>query len=326
MISIDYASVAKTVINKEIACLNRMVENLDNKQISTFIQYLDNCQGKIIWCGIGKSGHICKKIVATMQSLGIQAIFLHPSEALHGDLGIVSKSDIVVAVSNSGETKELLDIIAPLKKLDVDIVSIVGRSNSTLESVSTQTLVLNGLEEVYLGIVPTSSTTGTLVMGDAISIAIASRKNFAKEDFGKYHPNGQLGKKLTLKVMDVMVKDNDNSLIVTGSSLEQAVFEMCRKSVSGVTIVDKSGAVKGIFTDGDLRRYMNSQNESFSNVLVDEVMTETPICIQETQLLSEAITSIISKNSVSIYPVVNKQGKAVGTLRMIDVVKSGLWT
>lgn len=245
----------KDTFDREISSLRSVADGLDGS-VAEFVMELHSCRGRIVFTGMGKSGHICRKIVATIQSMGVHAVFLHPAEGVHGDLGIVSNRDIVICVSNSGETSEIMDLLPSLETIGCRIFSIVGRRGSTLESKSERTIVIQGLKEVYLDMVPTSSTTATLVLGDAIAVELGKLKRFTQEEFGIYHPKGQLGKKLTMRVEDIMVKDADNSVVLSGSTLEQAVFEMCRKPVGGVSIIDRDGKLLGIFTDGDLRRHL----------------------------------------------------------------------
>lgn len=319
----NYSDIARCVIEKELACMNQLYSLL-GISFDNFVSRLDSCKGTLVWTGVGKSGHICRKIVATMQSLGIKSIFIHPVEALHGDLGVLSSDDVVVAVSNSGETREILNLIQPLRNLQVEILSITGKNNSTLERLSDGALVITGLKEAFLDIVPTSSTTCTLVLGDAIAASIATKRKFTQDDFGKFHPQGQLGKRLTLRNHDVMLSGNDNSVIVEGSTLEQAVYEMCKKSISAVSIVDADGYLKGYFTDGDFRRFMSSNCEKINSICIDDIMRINPICLKENELLYDTIQNTISKHTFTSYPVIDCMGKAAGTIRMIDVVNSGL--
>ncbi len=298
--------------------------NSVGNEYDNFVFELDRCRGTLIWMGVGKSGHVCSKIVATMQSLGIKSLFIHPTEALHGDLGVVASEDIVILVSNSGETKELVDTIIPIRNIGARIFCIVGRNDSTLEKKSDMTLHVAVKDEVFLDIVPTSSTTATMVMGDSIAVSIAKTRGFTREDFGKFHPNGQLGKRLTLCVSDVMLTDNDNSVVLEGSSLEQVIFEMCKKSVGAVSITDKNGMLKGIFTDGDLRRFANQEGYNPRLTIIDNIMVKDPITLKENQLLYDAIIQTISSYTVSVFPVVDDKGKLVGILRIIDVLKTGL--
>ena len=319
----NYLDTAYTVFEGEIKGLEQSKEALDDNY-NQFVYELDRCRGTLIWTGIGKSGHICKKIVATMQSLGIKSFYLHPSEALHGDLGLISSDDIVIAVSNSGETKELVDTIIPIRNLGAKVLAIVGHKDSSLEKMSDRTLVIGISNEVYLDLVPTTSTTTMLVLGDAIAVSIAQKRKFTKEDFGKYHPNGQLGMRLTFHVSDIMLSGTEHSIVLEGSSLEQVIFEMCRKPVGCVNIVDRKGMLVGLFTDGDLRRYLNNGGSDLKTTIVDTLMVTNPIILHPDQLLFDAIVEVISKHSVSVYPVVDSEGKSVGTLRTIDVIKSGL--
>lgn len=319
----DYLNNAKTVFKKEIECLTDLASRLGN-EYTVFVQSLDECSGKLIWSGIGKSGHICKKIVATMQSLGIPAVFLHPSEALHGDLGIINAEDIVILVSNSGETKELLDLTSPIHTLGARVYCIVGKKDSTLERNSDLCLSMGVLPEVYLDLVPTASTTATLVIGDAIAVGLATSRAVTKEQFGLYHPSGQLGKRLTLTVEDIMIKGDENSTVHVGSTMEEVIFEMCKKSIGAVSIIDSRGQLKGIFTDGDLRRHISQNECNLKTTIIDNLMVTSPIVLHSNQLLQDAITHTISKYKVSFYPVVDDNGALVGTVRSIDVLNTGL--
>ena len=313
----------KDTFGREISCLESVDDGLDDSA-AEFVMELHRCRGNIVLTGMGKSGHICRKIAATMQSMGIRALFLHPAEGVHGDLGIITDRDIVICVSNSGETSEIMDLLPSLETVGCRIFSIVGRRGSSLESRSERTIVMQGLKEAYLDMVPTSSTTATLVLGDAIAVELGKMKGFTQEEFGIYHPKGQLGKKLTLKVGDIMVKDTDNSVVLSGSTLEQAVFEMCRKPVGGISVIDRDGKLLGIFTDGDLRRHLQKHNGILSDEKIDNLMIREPMSLHPEELVSDVINTTISKHTVSMYPVVDSDGRAVGTLRMIDVVKSGL--
>lgn len=313
----------KDTFDKEISCLRSAKDGLDDSA-AEFIMELHRCRGRIVFTGMGKSGHICRKIVATMQSMGIRAVFLHPAEGIHGDLGIVSDRDIVVCVSNSGETPEIMDLLPSLETIGCRIFCIVGRRMSTLESKSERMIVIQGLKEVYLDMIPTSSTTAMLVLGDAIAVELGKLKGFTQEEFGTYHPKGQLGKKLTMKVGDIMKMGSDNSIVLSGSTLEQTIFEMCRKPVGGVSVVDKNGKLLGIFTDGDLRRCLQKHGGMLSEEIIDNLMMRNPITLNCNQLIWDSINETISKHSVSMFPVVDDNEKIVGTLCMIDVVKSGL--
>lgn len=274
---------------------------------------------------MGKSGHICQKIVATMQSLGIKAYFLHPAEALHGDLGMLTSEDIVLAISNSGETDEILGNIPTLKLMNIPIYSIIGKKDSTLERFSSASIIMPPFEEAFLGsIVPTSSTTVSLMIGDAIAVVVAKKRGFSSKDFGLFHPRGTLGKRLTLRVGDLMLKDEENSVIRNGATIEEAVYEMCKKSVGGVNIIDSNGNLLGVFTDGDFRRLHQNYQENINGIIIDTVMTKKPIILNPNDLVYNVIEDIKKfDRKMSFYPVTENK-KLVGSLRLIDISKSGL--
>ena len=315
----------KKVFDCEIHAAQLTRDTLSNS-FEEICNVVDTCKGRVILTGIGKSGHICRKIVATMQSLGIKAHFMHPAEALHGDLGMLTAEDIIIAVSNSGETDEILGLLPAINKIAVPLYCIVGKANSTLSKFSKFEILLPTLKEAYLeSLVPTSSTTACLILGDAIAVSVAKKRGFTSKDFGVFHPNGLLGKRLTLQVKSLMLTGDENAVILCGSSVEDAVFEMCRKPIGGVNIMDETGRLKGIFTDGDLRRlYKDHGQEEMGRICIDSVMTKTPITVDKTELVSKVIEDAKRFNrSVSFYPVVEDQ-KLVGSLRLADISKSGL--
>ena len=315
----------KKVFDSEIHAV-QLTRDALNSSFEEMCNVVDRCKGRVILTGIGKSGHICRKIVATMQSLGIKAHFMHPAEALHGDLGMLTAEDIIIAVSNSGETDEILGLLPAINKIAVPLYCIVGKANSTLSKFSKFEILLPPIKEAYLeSLVPTSSTTACLILGDAIAVAVAKKRGFTSKDFGVFHPNGLLGKRLTLQVESLMLTGDENAVIQCGSFVEDAVFEMCRKPIGGVNIIDETGRLKGVFTDGDLRRlYKDLGQEDMGRICIDSVMTKTPITVDKTELISKVIEDAKQFNrSVSFYPVIEDQ-KLVGSLRLTDISKSGL--
>ncbi|MGI6078913.1 MAG: KpsF/GutQ family sugar-phosphate isomerase [Fastidiosipilaceae bacterium] len=241
----NYLDDGRQVFDKEIKSLIDTRDSLDSS-FSDIVEAILQCQGRIILSGMGKSGHIARKITATMQSLGIKSYFMHPGEALHGDLGMVTEEDIVIALSNSGETDEILNLIPTIKKVGADLMCIVGRKDSTLERNSVLALILPPMEEAYLGsLVPTSSTTAMLALGDAISVAVAKERGFEAKEFSVFHPKGTLGKRLTLKVEGMMIKRDDSPVVLSKSSIRDAVLEMCNKPVGGTNVVDSDGYLLG---------------------------------------------------------------------------------
>lgn len=320
----EWLEVAMQVFECEIqaAQLTKNALGISFEELCTAI---DDCKGDVVLTGMGKSGHICRKIVATMQSLGIKAQFLHSAEALHGDLGMLAKEDIVIALSNSGETSEILGILPTIKKLGISIYGIVGRAGSTLEKYSKACVLLPPISEAYLdNVVPTSSTTAMLVVGDALAVAVAKKRGFTKNDFGEFHPSGLLGKRLTLQVQDLMLCGEDNAVVQTGATVGDAIFEMCKKPIGGVNIVSGNGKLMGIFTDGDLRRLHKRTSGAMDFLCIDKVMTQKPVTLLKEQLITQVVLDAKEHNHMmSFYPVV-ENGKLVGTLRMQDISKSGL--
>lgn len=321
---IDLLAKGKRVFDKEIYAAKATRDAL-GLSFEVVCNAIDSCQGRTVLAGMGKSGHICRKIVATMQSLGIKAQFMHPGDALHGDLGMLTKDDVVLVLSNSGETDEILRMIPAIQKIGTPLYGIVGRADSTLAKFSEEIILLPEFEEAYLGtLVPTSSTTATLMIGDAIAVAVASKREFSPKDFGVFHPNGLLGKRLTLKVESLMLTGDENSAVLCGSTVEDTVFEMCRKSIGGVNIIDELGNLKGVFTDGDLRRLCNRVPERMGRIIIDDIMTTTPITLHKNQLVADVIEEIrLYNRTVSFYPVV-ENGVLAGSLRLVDISKSGL--
>ena len=318
----NYLDSAQYVFDREIEGLISLKNNL-GESFNRFVDEIDSCKGHIIFMGVGKSGHICQKIVATMQSLGIKTFFLHPTESLHGDLGSISKEDIVIGVSNSGETSELLGTIPSIRIIGARLFCIVGRENCTLSRSSEITLLMPNMKEVFLdNMVPTTSTTATLVLGDALAVCIAEKRGFTKSEFGIYHPNGTLGKKLTIKVSDIMSKDIQNTSVPCGSTIRETVVAMCGSSMGGICVV-KDDQLQGVFTDGDLRRHLNKYGDKALEYIVDDVMTRKCTTLDYDTLAYDAIERTVTKSAVSFYPVL-KDGKYAGAIRTLDFVHSGL--
>jgi len=313
------------VFNDEITALHSVRKQFSNTlgdDIVTVVHMINECKGRIVLVGMGKSGHIAKKIAATMASIGIQAYFMHAGEGLHGDLGIVQHDDLVIMLSNSGETDEIISLFPTLNRLGVKTVGIVGKQNSTLEKLSNVTLVLPKVDEAFLdNIVPTNSTTCMLVLGDAIAVAVAKMRNFTKNDFAIYHPNGTLGKKLTLKVRDIMLPFNKSAIVLHTDSVQTAIYEMCAKPMGGVNVICNNKLV-GVFTDGDLRRVM-------SNAILDEpiekYMTKNPLAIDSSVLVVDALHKMYKENGthISMLPVIENDN-LVGTITLAEIGGCGL--
>ncbi len=319
----NYLENGRQVFDKEIKALIDTKNCLDGG-FSSFANAICKCKGRVILSGMGKSGHIARKITATMQSLGIKSYLMHPAEALHGDLGMLTEDDIIIALSNSGETDEILNLIPAINKVGTELMCIVGRKDSTLEKNSSMALILPPIEEAYLGsLVPTSSTTAMLALGDALAIAVAKERGFEAKEFSVFHPKGTLGKKMTLKIEGMMIKGEENSTVLSGSTVRDAVLEMCNKPIGGTNIIDSNGRLLGIFTDGDLRRLFRNNHGGAMDFVIDDVMTVEPVCLSPEVLVYDSIAMMREKN-LSLFPVVDNDRKLLGTIRLMDVTKSGL--
>lgn len=311
----------KRVFDIEIDALQKTRDALDE----TFVQILDlvvGCQGKVIITGMGKPGHIADKLAATFASLGTPSFRLHPAEAMHGDLGMISANDVVIAISFSGESDEIVKILPNIKMIGAILVGITGNPNSTLAQASDIVQVLPKFEEAcYLGLAPTSSTTSVLCYGDALAVVASGIYGFKDADFGKFHPAGSLGKKLILKVDDLMAKDSDNAKVHVNVTLKDAIVELSKKGLGVVSIIDGECNLLGVITDGDLRRQLEKGVDIYS-LRVEDVMTRTPTTISTGKLAVEAL-NILKKKNIACMPVL-EGNKVVGTIRLQDIIGVGI--
>ncbi len=318
----NYIDEAKRVFDIEIEALNRVRNNLDDNFIQ-ILKAITECKGKVIITGMGKPGHIARKIAATMASLGTSAFFLHPAEALHGDLGMVEKEDVVIAISYSGESEEITRMLSNIKAIGTTLIGISGNADSTLIKYSDYVQVFPYFKEAcYLGLAPTSSTTAALVYGDALAVVATKIYGFNENNYGMYHPAGSLGKKLFIKVKDVMASQENNAVINSGSTLKNAIVEMSKKGLGIVNIVDDERKILGVVTDGDLRRQLEKGADVYS-LVVDEIMTKTPIIINEDDMAVEAL-QILKQKNVSSAPVIDERNRLVGTIRLHDILNKGI--
>ncbi len=318
----DRLNEAKKVFDIEIEALKKTRDILNE----TFLNILDeisNCEGKVIVTGMGKPGHIAQKIAATFSSLGTPSFYLHPAEAMHGDLGMVSKNDVVIIISYSGESSEILEILPAIKMIGCKIIAITGKSESTLAKNVDIVQVLPEFEEAcHLGLAPTSSTTVELVYGDALAVVASEMYDFKDVDFGKLHPAGALGKKLILKVKDCMAYGKELPSVNTNSLLVDAIKEMTNKGLGVVCMVDDNNKLEGILTDGDLRRVIEKRVDIYSEK-VKNVMTNNPKRISSDKLAIEALKFIRSKN-INNLPVVDENDKLIGVVDWRQIVKAGV--
>ena len=315
--------LAIKVLRTEADAFAGLIEKLD-ANFEKAVELIYQSKGRVIVTGMGKSGIVGKKIAATLASTGTPAFFLHPAEASHGDLGMVTSQDVIIAISNSGETDELVGLIPFLKRFNINLISMSGKPRSTLCRSADITLDISVAEEACpLGIVPTASTTATMAMGDALAVALLSKRGFKEEDFALFHPSGSLGKKLFIKVCDLMHAGPAVPVIRADASMVTAVMEISSKRL-GVTIVaDKSGKMLGIITDGDVRRGIEKWGKDFFDMSASEVMSKDPKTIPADELAAKAL-SVMERHSITVLVVTDEEGKATGVIHLHDILRQGI--
>lgn len=312
---------AKEVLKIEAQSILSLVDKI-NGNFTRAVNLIFQCKGRVIITGIGKSGLIGRKIVATLTSTGTQALFLHPAEGIHGDLGIVTKDDILLAISNSGETRELIPIISSVKHIGAPIISFTGVLSSTLAQNSDIVIDVSVEKEACpFGLAPTSSSTAALAMGDALAIALIDKRKFREKDFYKFHPGGSLGTRLRATVRDAMIVGNRIPRVWSKTSARQAISEIDRMNVGFVLVTDKKNNLLGILTDGDVRR-MVSRGRSFEGRTIDEVMTANPKTIDEKASLAETV-EFMQKKEITSLAVVNEKKKLKGYVHLHDIFGRG---
>lgn len=319
---IDIIQEAKGVFDKEILALEKTRDAIA-ENFEQILRLIVACRGKVIVTGIGKPGHIGAKIAASLASLGTPAFFLHPAEAMHGDLGMVQAQDVVLLMSYSGESEEVTRLIPTLHEIGCTMVAITGNPKSTLARACGYQFCFPKFEEAcYLHLAPTSSTTALLALGDSLAVVASKVRNFTEADFGLNHPAGALGKKLLVKVKDLMYSGADNAVVLQGSSLRSAIVEMSSKGLSMVIVVDEEDRLKGIITDGDLRRMLERGVDVYHE-LVDSVMTTRPIWIDQREMAVNAL-QVMNNRHITGMPVLDEDGKVVGSILMQDILKAGI--
>lgn len=317
----DRLAEGKRVFDVEIAALEKTRDALDESYLK-ILDLIINCDGKIIITGMGKPGHIAVKLAATFASLGTPAFRLHPAEAMHGDLGMVSANDVVIIISFSGESDEIVRILPNIKMIGAKIVGITGNPNSTLANTSDVVQILPEFEEAcYLGLAPTSSTTAVLCYGDSLAVVASGIYGFKDSDFGKLHPAGSLGKKLILRVEDLMAQGEKNAKVHISVSLKDAIIELSKKGLGSVTVVDEEDRVLGIITDGDLRRQLEKGVDVYG-LKVEEIMSKRPATVSREMLAAEALKLLKEKNLSCL--IVADERKAIGTIRLQDIIGVGI--
>lgn len=318
----DIVKEAQWVFDTEIAALQATRDSLGS-DFETIVQLILKCKGKVVITGMGKPGHIGTKIAATLASLGTPSFFMHPGEAMHGDLGMVKENDVVILMSYSGESDEIVRLLPTLHEIDCITVAITGNQKSTLAKACQYHFYFPHFEEAcYMHLAPTSSTTSLLVLGDAIAVVASKLRNYTKEDYALHHPAGALGKKLLVKVENIMHAGNENAVILEGSTLRSAIVEMSSKGLSMVTIVDQDQKLKGIITDGDLRRMLERGVDVY-NEIVDNVMTKSPKWIDQRDMAVNALQKM-SDLRITGMPVMDGSDHVVGSILMQDIYKAGI--
>lgn len=321
----DILEQAAQVLRDEAKAIEQLSDTLDQSFVEAVTMILGS-QGRVVCTGMGKSGHIARKVAATLASTGTPALFLHPGEGVHGDLGMVTGQDIVLAFSNSGETGELIDLLPSLRRIGARLISVVGNPISTLAKNSDVVLLVKVEKEACpLGLAPTTSTTVALALGDALAVCLLERHNFTPENFAVFHPGGSLGRRLLLTVENIMHSGTNNPTIHVGATVQDALFVMTDKGLGAANVIDEEGHLVGLVTDGDIRRGLDS-GSNFLEWPVEDMMTKMPRTITKDKLAAEALHRM-EKNQprpITVLPVVDKNGVSIGMVHITDLLRRGI--
>jgi len=318
----SFLETAKTVFQNEIEALQKLQASLDDS-FNQACELMLHCTGKVVVCGMGKSGHIGNKIAATLASTGTPAFFMHPGEANHGDLGMLTKGDVLIGISNSGETHELTGLLPVVKRIGVPVIAITNNANSTLAKFSDVALDINVEKEACsLGLAPTTSTTATLVLGDALAVALLEAKGFTANDFALSHPGGSLGRKLLLTVDEIMAVKQELPLVQRTATVMQALFEISDKGLGMTGVIDDNNNLLGVFTDGDLRRALDKQVDIHKST-VEQVMTPNSVTMIQGKLAVDAL-NLMQQHKISAMFIVDDEKKPVGAIKMHTLLKAGV--
>jgi len=315
--------IAKKVLRIEADAVSALTKKLD-ANFEKAVETIYKSKGRVVVTGMGKSGLVGKKIAATLASTGTPAFFMHPAEASHGDLGMVTSDDVIIAISNSGETEELAGLIPFLKRFDISLIAMTGNKKSTLAKSADMHLDVSIKEEACpLGVVPTASTTATLAMGDALAVALIVKRGLKQEDFAFFHPGGSLGKKLFIKVVDLMHTGDALPIVFPETEMTKAVMEISSKRLGIAIVADSGKKILGVLTDGDIRRGIEKWGKDFFDMKAGEVMTKNPKTISGDELAVKAL-SIMETHSITSLAVPDSDGKAIGIIHLHDVLKQGI--
>jgi arabinose-5-phosphate isomerase len=320
----NFCALGLAVIETEAQAVFNLTQRIDSS-FHAACELLLACQGRIVVSGMGKSGHIAGKIAATFASTGSPAFFMHPGEASHGDLGMITRQDVVVALSHSGQTKELITLLPLLKRLEVPLIAITGHPESTLATSATVHLNASIHQEACpLGLAPTTSTTVALVMGDALAIALLQARGFSADDFALSHPGGSLGKRLLLRIDDIFHQAEDMPIVTEDTKLRDALIEVSAKRLGMTCVVDKEGVLVGVYTDGDIRRTLMARVHNLDTTPIKMVMTQNAHTIQAGMLAAEAL-ALMQKYTITTLVVVTEQNKPHAVLHLHDLLKAGVF-
>jgi arabinose-5-phosphate isomerase len=315
--------IAKKVLKTESEAVSALIEKLDSN-FENAVNLIYESKGRVVVSGMGKSGLVGKKIAATLASTGTPAFFLHPAEASHGDLGMVTERDIIISISNSGETAELVGLIPFLKRYRVKLISMTGNPSSTLGKASDVSLDISVKEEACpMGIVPTASTTATMAMGDAIAVALLVKRGLNENDFAFFHPGGSIGKKLFIKVKDLMHTGEHLPVVSLNTPMSKAVIEMSSKRLGHAIVIDTNGQISGILTDGDVRRGLEKWAGKLFELTTGEIMTKNPKTIASEELAAKAL-SILERHSITALIVPDEEDRPVGIIHLHDILRQGI--
>jgi len=320
--SYNFIALGKAVVRIEQDAISLLSDRI-NHHFAKACELLLSCKGRIVVIGMGKSGHIGNKIAATLASTGSPAFFVHPGEASHGDLGMITSQDAVIALSNSGETSEITSLLPVIKRLKVPLISLTGNPTSSLANFADVNLDTSVKKEACpMNLAPTASTTAALVTGDALAVALLEAKGFTENDFALSHPGGSLGRRLLLKVDDVMHTGDEIPIVGEQTTIGDALLEMTNKRLGMTCVVDKSGRLSGIFTDGDLRRSL-AKRVDLNSTEISKAMTVNGKTIVADKLAAEAL-QIMEENAIGALVIVDQNHKPIGALNMYDLLKAGV--
>ncbi len=316
-------NLAKAVLDNEASAVAAMKARIDDVFLKA-CELLLACEGRIVVMGMGKSGHIGSKIAATLASTGSPAFFVHPGEASHGDMGMITKKDVVLVLSNSGETDEIRTLLPLIKRLGVSLVALTGNPNSTLAKAADAHINVKVEKEACpLGLAPTTSTTVALAMGDALAISLLEQRGFTADDFALSHPGGQLGRRLLLHVKDIMHTDEAIPKVHCDATLREALIEMTQKSLGMTVIVDDDGKIAGVFTDGDLRRLLDHGEVNISTIRIADVMIKNCKTGEQHMLASEVL-AMMEKYKINALPITDEQHSVIGAINFQDLLRAGV--